>query len=208
MGTMAMFFTVDLDNACAEPFHAARQIAWDIETSSLDPRKGRIGTVQLHAPGVGNVVVQVDNEAVPRNLVALLEDAEVQKVFHHAMFDLRFMVAHWSARPSNLACTKIASKILNRDASNDVHTLQSLVADYLGVQIDKAQRFTNWLSQELTAAQVEYAIGDVIYLLPLLTELEDRLRRHDLYEIYESCVDFLPTRVALDLGGWPDLFVH
>mgnify|MGYP006194651211 CR=1 FL=1 len=38
---------------------------------------------------------------------------QVQKVFHHAPFDLRFMVAQWNVTPRNIACTKVASKMLS-----------------------------------------------------------------------------------------------
>jgi ribonuclease D len=145
-------------------------VAWDIETSGLDPRTDRIGTAQLYAPGLGTVVVQLGAD-VPQRLCRLLADPAVCKVFHHAMFDHRFMVAHWDAQPARIACTKIASKLLRPQLANNGHSLQSLLASYLGVEISKDLRLTDWLAPELTAAQLAYASRDVVYLIPLLSEL-------------------------------------
>jgi len=197
----------DLDEALASAFSSAGRIAWDIETSGLDPRTDRIGTAQLHAPAVGTVVVQV-GAAVPQRLCRLLADPAVCKVFHHAMFDLRFMVAQWDAQPARIACTKIASKLLTPQLANNCHSLQSLLASYLGVEISKDQRLTDWLAPELTPAQLAYASRDVTYLIPLLSELEQRLHEAGLAGIYQACLDFLPTRVRLELGDWPDVFAY
>jgi ribonuclease D len=197
----------DLDDALASGFGAACCVAWDIETSGLDPRADRIGTVQLHAPGLGTVVVQV-SAAVPQRLCRLLADPAVCKVFHHAMFDLRFMAAQWDAQPARIACTKIASKLLAPQVATSGHSLQSLLASYLGVEISKDQRLTDWLAPELTAAQIAYASRDVAYLIPLLGELERRLRAEDLVGMYQACLDFVPTRVRLELGDWPDVFAY
>jgi ribonuclease D len=124
------------------------------------------------------------------------------------MFDLRLMVAHWDAQPARIACTKIASKLLTPQLANNRHSLQSLLASYLGVEISKDQRLTDWLAPELTAAQLAYASRDVTYLIPLLSELEQRLRAENLVGMYRACLDFLPTRVRLELGDWPDVFAY
>jgi ribonuclease D len=197
----------DLDEALASGFGSADCVAWDIETSGLDPGTDRIGTVQLHAPGLGTVIVQV-GAVVPQRLCRLLADPAVCKVFHHAMFDLRFMVAHWGAQPARIACTKIASKLLSPQLAANCHSLQSLLESYLGVEISKDQRLTDWLAPELTTAQLAYASRDVTYLIPLLGELEQRLRAENRVAMYQACLDFLPTRVRLELGDWPDVFAY
>jgi ribonuclease D len=44
----------------------------------------------------------------------------------------------------------------------------------------------------------------------LRTELDKRLIREGRMELAQACFDFLPTRAALDLAGWPeiDIFAH
>ncbi|MFG1916774.1 ribonuclease D [Micromonospora sp. NPDC048898] len=206
--TVATYITKqDLDEWICQKITGAGRFACDIETSGLNPLEHRIGTVQIFAPEVGSVILQVQGNA-PRQLCLLLEDARIQKVFHHAMFDLRFIASHWGVTPRNISCTKIASKILNPDAENKLHSLQNLLQQRLGVWISKDQRLTDWLTPELTADQIAYAATDVEYLLQLLDDLSENLKSAGLKELFDRCVDFIPSRVRLEVGGWPDVFAY
>jgi ribonuclease D len=196
--------TDDLFNAIKR----AGRVAWDIETSGLDWRCDRIGTCQLHADGVGTVVVQLA-DFVPDRLRDLLADAGILKVFHHAPFDLRFMTASWKTSAAALACTKIASKLLEPSVPPQEHSLQSLLGRHLTVKIEKgAVRTSDWTHSTLSEQQVAYAAADVQYLLPLLESLEGRLTSVGLHDLYRACLQHLPTRVELEVGGWPDVYAY
>jgi ribonuclease D len=97
----------DLTDEAFSALSRADRVAWDIETSGLDWATERIGTCQLHSVETGTIVIQVYGDASPKRLRELLADTQVLKVFHHAPFDLRFMTAHWSVEPANVACTKL-----------------------------------------------------------------------------------------------------
>jgi ribonuclease D len=84
----------DLPLELARAFSSSPLIGWDIETSGLDWRSDRIGTCQIFAEDLGAAVVSLSGE-MPVRLAGLLENAGVVKVFHHAPFDLRFMVHAW-----------------------------------------------------------------------------------------------------------------
>ncbi|HEX7657558.1 MAG TPA: ribonuclease D, partial [Sphingomonas sp.] len=62
----------------------------------------------------------------------------------------------------------------------------------------------------LSEAQKDYAASDVRYLHALKDELDRRLAREGRAALAQACFDFLPTRAALDLAGWPevDIFAH
>ncbi len=198
----------DLPGELAAAFASSPCIAWDIETSGLDWRKDRLGTCQLFADGVGVAVVSV-GDAKPARMAALLEDPDVEKIFHHAPFDLRFMVHAWEVRPSAIRCTKVASKLLEPRAPNDAHSLQRLVSRYLGVSLDKGQvRTSEWTASCLTSEQVEYAAGDVLHLPALLSAMSKALRDAGLTNLYDACCEFLPARVTLELGDYPDVFAY
>lgn len=198
----------DLPDDLATAFAASPRIAWDIETSGLDWRSDRLGTCQLFAEGVGVAVVSV-GDARPGRLAALLEDPGVEKVFHHAPFDLRFMVHAWGARPSAIRCTKVASKLLEPREPNEAHSLQNLVSRYLGVNLAKGQvRTSDWTASRLTPEQLEYAAGDVLHLAALLAAMSKALQAAGLTHLYDSCCAFLPARVTLDLGDYPDVFAY
>ena len=199
----------DLPAALADGFAASPVAAWDIETSGLDWRTDVIGTCQLFTDRVGTAVISVARDSAPLRLAALLGNPAVVKVFHHATFDLRFMTHAWGVQAASVRCTKVASKLLDPGAPNEMHSLQSLLERYLGVHVHKgAVRTSDWSANLLSEEQVEYAAGDVIHLPLLLAALRARLEARGLSELYDRCCDFLPARVALDLGGFPDVFAY
>lgn len=198
----------DLPAELADVLATVPLVAWDVETSGLDWRRDRLATCQVFAEQIGVVVVSLD-EKPPLRLKALLEDPAVEKVFHHAPFDLRFMVHAWKAQPMSIRCTKVASKLLDPRAPNEVHSLQQLCLRYLGVRLDKgAVRTSDWLAEELTPEQLDYASTDVLYLPALLGALERELSKAHLRPLYDACCSFLPARVSLELGGYPDVFAY
>ena len=80
---------------------------------------------------------------------------------------------------------------------------------YLDVSLAKGEvRTSDWSARRLTAAQLEYAAGDVLHLLALLDALERELVGAGLAELYDACCAFLPARVSLELGDYPDVFAY
>jgi ribonuclease D len=198
----------DLPLDLADAFAGCALVAWDIETSGLDWRSDRIGTCQIFAEEVGAAVVSLAGET-PVELMSLLENEHVLKVFHHAPFDLRFMVHTWGARPVSVRCTKVASKLLDSQTPNEAHSLQNLVKRFLDVNLSKGPvRTSDWSAATLSAEQIEYAVRDVIHLPSLLGALEHALQEKGLGDLYDQCCAFLPAKVALDLGDYPDVFAY
>jgi ribonuclease D len=198
----------DLSEGALDALRNAKLVAWDIETSGLDWRNDRIGTCQLHAGSGVSVIVQTNRE-VPERLRTLLSSPDVVKVFHHAPFDLRFMTTQWKTHAASVACTKVASKLLFPAAPAEEHSLKALLATHLGVVIEKGDvRTSDWTARDLTEEQLRYAASDVADLLQLYGVLTERLTRYGLMPLYESCLSFLPSRVELDVGGWPDVFAY
>ena len=64
--------------------------------------------------------------------------------------------------------------------------------------------------RKLIEAQRDYAASDVRFLHAMKEVLDARLAREGRTELAQACFDFLPTRAALDLAGWPevDIFAH
>lgn len=80
----------------------------------------------------------------------------------------------------------------------------------LKVDISKHQQQSDWGAPKLTAAQLDYAASDVLYLHKLRAAFNVLLQREGRMDIAQACFDFLPTRAKLDLAGWPeqDIFSH
>jgi ribonuclease D len=180
-------------------------VSWDIETSGLDWRFDQIGTCQVYIPNRQVHIIRI-GKGSHENLKCLLEDNTVRKVFHHAMFDLRFMAHYWQAGIKNVVCTKIASKIA--DPERNDHTLKGLVGDYFGVSFDKTQRRSNWLAERLSKEQLSYAAADVIYLPELFNALRRRLIRSKRWALASASFRYLPIRVMLDIFGMGDVFQY
>jgi ribonuclease D len=184
-------------------------VAIDCETMGLNPHRDRLCLIQMSG-GDGNVhLVQVARgQTKAPNLCAMLKDPAVLKLFHFGRFDIAALYHAFGALTAPVYCTKIASKLIR--TFTDRHGLKYLLGDLLGVDISKFQQMSDWGAETLTAAQLEYAASDVLYLHRLKVELDRMLAREGRTEMAQSCFDFLPTRAQLDLTGWPelDIFAH
>jgi ribonuclease D len=184
-------------------------VAVDTETMGLNPLRDRLCLVQLSS-GDGNcelVQIPQGSRKAP-NLQRLLEDPQVLKIFHFARFDIAALKQGLSIDCRPLYCTKIASKLVR--TFTDRHGLKDLAKELLGVELSKQQQSSDWGAAELNQEQQRYAASDVLHLHALKTRLDEMLVREGRKALAEACFSFLPTRGALDLGGWadPDIFAH
>lgn len=201
------FFDIDVPKAFVAAAREHQAVAWDIETSGLDWKSERIGLCQLLVKEHGLSIVKIKKNRRPPNLAAILRDASIQKVFHHAMFDLRFLCYHWDITAENIACTKIASKLLDPEKTKG-HTLTALVERYLGVTLDKGSRKSDWLTWGLSPDQLKYAGDDVKYLPDLLDILLKELEKKNRRNLAMRCFAHIPTQVQLEIQGFKDLYAY
>ncbi len=203
---MAIFFSGDISKSARDSLLGASLIACDTETSGLDWRVEKLELCQMHSIEMGTVILQLDKDR-PTNFIQVVEASEAKKIFHHAPFDLAFMRSSWGLTPKNVACTKIASKLLAAGSEKD-HSLKALLDRELGVEIRKgAVRTSNWAAT-LSAEQIEYATDDVRYLIPLYERLLSELKQAGLEDAYQKCCDFLPARCELDQIIEGDIFAY
>lgn len=184
-------------------------VAIDTETLGLNPHRDRLCVVQL-SPGDGSAdVVQIaPGQKKAPNLVKLLRNRKITKLFHFGRFDLAVLFNAFGAMPEPVFCTKIASRLTR--TYTDRHGLKDICAELLDITLSKQQQSSDWAAETLTDAQLEYAASDVLYLHRLREALEERLEREKRTNVAAACFKFLPTRAKLDLMGWPetDIFAH
>ncbi len=184
-------------------------VAIDTETLGLNPHRDRLCLVQLSS-GDGNAhLVQIDAEQKDApNLVKLLEDKSIIKIFHFARFDVAMLKKGLNADVSPVYCTKIASKLVR--TYTDRHGLKDLSRELLNIDLSKQQQSSNWGADHLSEAQLEYAASDVYHLHELMGKLNQMLEKTNRVALAEKCFEFIPTRCALDLEGWDniDIFAH
>jgi ribonuclease D len=153
-------------------------------------------------------MVQFDNSNTKSpNLIKLLNDENIKKIFHYARFDMAALKHALKIDIKNVYCTKIASKIARTYTNN--HGLKDLCKELLGVEISKKQQSSDWGNTNLSKEQIAYAANDVVYLHQIKDKLDEMLIREDRQLLVNECLSFLPTRVDLDLKGWEnDIFSH
>ena len=184
-------------------------VAIDCETMGLRPHRDRLCLIQM-SDGDGHchlIQVAVGQTEAP-NLVALLENPDVLKLFHFGRFDIAALLNTFGAAASPVYCTKIASRLVR--TFTDRHGLRTLLHEMIAVDISKHQQQSDWGAATLTKAQLEYAASDVLHLHKLRDAFDVMLAREGRTEMAQACFDFLPTRAKLDLAGWPDtdIFAH
>jgi ribonuclease D len=187
-----------------------KSVAIDTETMGLKIKNDRLCVLQISS-GDGNAyLVQFDNgyDFSSPNLRKILEDEEVQKIFHFARFDINVINFNFKIKIQNIFCTKIASKLVR--TYSDHHGLKSLLSEILSVEISKQQQSSYWGADQLSKKQINYAASDVLYLHDLRDNLAKMLEKEGKLDLAKECFKFLEIRSKLDLVGLEniDIFSH
>ncbi len=105
-------------------------------------------------------------------LLELLRQPSQLKIFHSCRQDLEVLYAEYQFIPQPLFDTQVAASILGLD---EQISYAELVAQKSSLHLAKTESRTDWKKRPLTAAQIEYALDDVIHLGPLHKKLESDL---------------------------------
>jgi ribonuclease D len=184
-------------------------VAIDTETLGLNPHRDRLCVVQI-SPGDGSadVIRIAQGQRKAPNLVSILRNRRITKLFHYGRFDIAVLYNAFGVMAEPVFCTKIASRLTR--TYTDRHGLKDLCSELIGVSLSKVQQSSDWAAETLSPEQLEYAASDVLYLHQLRDKLALRLARENRTKEAEACFRFLPTRAKLDLMGWAeeDIFAH
>lgn len=184
-------------------------VAVDSEAMGLHPHRDRLCVVQLSGgDGVCHLVKFAVGVCEAPNLKRLMEDETIVKIFHYARFDIALLKFALGIHVNPLYCTKIASQLARTYTEH--HGYKNVCAELVGVDISKEQQSSDWGAETLSDKQLLYAATDVLYLHTIREKLDEMLVREGRSHLARACFEFLPTRAALDLEGWPtqDLFAH
>ncbi len=178
-------------------------VAVDTETMGLKPHRDRLCVVQLSAGDGRAHLVQIEAGKRPANLIRLLADPAVLKIFHFARFDVAVLKKHLGVDVAPLYCTKIASKLVR--TYTDRHGLKDLAAELIGIEMSKQQQSSDWGAAKLTDQQIAYAASDVLHLHAMKAKLDAMLAREGRTALADAAFAYLPVRAALDLDGYEDM---
>ena len=177
-------------------------IAVDGEFMGLNVRRDPLCLIQISSGKSDAHIIQLDRSSYKApNLIKILNNEKITKIFHYARADLAFIKFYLKADTKNILDTKIASK-LSRSYS-DNHSLKTLIKEFVNIDISKQFQSSDF-GGELSQSQLKYCANDVIYLHKIHEELNKILIREKRLEIYKDCLKFLKTRVDLDLALFKD----
>jgi ribonuclease D len=130
------------------------QIADEAEAAAIDPK----------APGLD----------LKPLLDLLVDNEDVLKVFHAGGQDLEIIHNLTGRTPHPMFDTQVAAMALGL---GEQIGYSNLVESWLGMQLDKGARFTDWARRPLDRRQIDYAIGDVTHLARLFPKMVEKLRK-------------------------------
>ena len=184
------------------------EIAVDTEAMGLELKRDPLTLVQISTGNNDCHIIKLNRKDYKaNNLVKILEDEKVNKIFHFARFDVAVLKFYLGANVKNIYCTKVSSKLAR--TFSEKHGLKDLVKEIIGVDMSKQMQSSDWGAEKLSEKQLKYAASDCIYLHQLKRELNKMLVRENRMELFKKCMKFLNTRVDLDLADYKiDIFSH
>ncbi len=183
------------------------KIAVDCEFTGLNIERDRLCLIQISSGRNDAHIIQLDKDNYDApNLKNLLNNKDVNKLFHFARADLLFIKKYLGVDIQNVDCTKIMSKIGR--GYTDKHGLKDLIKEFIGIDISK-QLQTSDFGGEISEKQLKYCAQDVVYLHKIFNSLEDILIRERRINLYKKAIKFINTRVELDFASFKeDIWSH
>jgi DNA polymerase I-like protein with 3'-5' exonuclease and polymerase domains len=183
----------------------AMTVAFDSETTGLQPEEGGLRLLQLGARNCP--IVLIDCWELDEDGWAELRDFfEAKQRFwwaHNAVFDLGWLQEHGIRPNGQVMCSMLASKLLSNGVPNLKHGLAPTVQRYLGRELSKEMQVSDWSAPVLSAEQLAYAAGDVQALLDLDLVLTERLGAARLMKAHSLECKALPAMAQMWRTGLP-----
>jgi len=181
----------------------AKTVAFDVETTGLQPTFGGLRLLQLCTLGQAPVVIDCF-DLTDEDWIDLEEFFEVERTWiaHNAVFDLGWLQEYEIHPAGTILCTMLASRVLTNGMANVKHGLQHVVKRYLKQEISKEEQKSDW-SGDLTESQMAYAAKDVVVLTELERQIAQRMATGGLYPAWQLECKALPAMAQLWRTGLP-----
>jgi len=151
--------------------------------------------IQMAAPGVTALVDPLAEGMDLAPFFALMADEAVLKVFHAARQDIEIVFNLGGLIPHPVFDTQIAAMVCG---FGDSVSYDQLVQKITGTRLDKSSRFTDWRHRPLSDRQLEYALADVTWLIPVYEHLRDELEREGRAHWVNEEMEALTARETYD----------
>ena len=201
-------FDKDLSDKVFNMFSNSNVLAIDTEAMGLVHGRDRLCLVQIcdKEDNVACIRIEKGQQFAPK-LKELMENSNIEKVFHFARFDLAALSYNLNIQVNPIFCTKTASKIARTYTPR--HGLKELIFELINVELDKQAQSSDWGdNQNLSKKQLEYAANDVRYLIPAKEKLTNMLEREKRFALAQKCFTCIPVFSELDICRFGNIFDH
>ncbi len=183
------------------------KIAVDCEFMGLNVERDSLCLVQISTGNNDAHIVKLNRETYNApNLKSTLKNKNINKIFHYARADLLFIKKYLNVDVVNVNCTKIMSKIAR--SYSDKHGLKDLIKEFTGNDISKNLQSSDF-GGDLSEKQLQYCAKDVVFLHKIFYSLEKILVREKRDKLYYETIEFINTRVNLDIASFTtDIWSH
>lgn len=161
------------------------QIAIDTEFDDNNNYFGRhLCLVQIYDKDKIYLIDTVKLEGTIQPLLSILENPNIEKLFHSSSSDLIVIGDVYTCSIKNIQDTALMYRFLLK-SSNDIG-LQSLVEEKLNIELEKQEQVSDWVKRPLSNSQLIYAATDVFYLFELFEILKKELQELDRWKWYNE----------------------
>jgi ribonuclease D len=165
--------TADLEAFCAR-LSLAPFIAVDTEFMRETTYWPKLCLIQVAGPEDAAVIDPLAEGLDLKPLLDLLADETLIKVVHAGRQDIEIF-NNLGVIPKPLFDSQIAAMAAGY---GEQIAYDALVRQMLRIDLDKSSRFTDWARRPLSAAQLSYALADVVHLAELYPKLRERLEKN------------------------------
>ena len=187
-------------------------VSVDCEMQGLVPGRDKLSLITLTSDDENIYIVQPDkNTYKAPNLISVLENNQLMKIFHYARMDVHFLEFYLKTNVKNYWCTKLMSRLARTFSPN--HGLKDLCESLCKVKLDKkVGSSTDWNKDltEISDKEATYAANDVKYLKTIKDKLQTMLEREKRIDLFLSTMKGLASRIELDKAGFkdPNIYEH
>ncbi|HTQ40195.1 MAG TPA: ribonuclease D [Pirellulales bacterium] len=159
--------------ALCEELAQAEVIAFDTEFVSEHTYRSQLCLVQICTPAGLSIIDPLKLSSLDQ-FWEVLAQPNHQTIVHAGREELGFSLQAVSRCPANLFDVQIAAGFVSDEFPSGYGTLLSRL---LGVNTKKGETRTDWRRRPLSTQQLEYALDDVRYLIPLRDKLQTLLAK-------------------------------
>jgi len=127
-------------------------------------------------------------------LAPIFASPDIRVIFHAAEYDIYVLKRDCGFEFANIFDTMISAQLLGYSSIG----LAALIEHHFGVKVPKEEQRSDWSRRPLTDRQLNYAVGDVIYLARLVKKVERELKKAGRLSWAQEEFDTLRQR------KWPD----